>query len=134
MPTTRASYAKQSEAQREDIGISRSNSQARTSSPSAAGRSKPELRWERHTLLRRSHPATSPRSSPGRFPQITHGRLQIAGHDLTVDADAAATHCTLTIELKEPGRTTLKAWFTNEAGDGQCGAFFVTVRRKSEVR
>lgn len=79
-------------------------------------------------------PSNKPKIVTRSFPQITHGRLQIAGHDLTVDADAAATHCTLTIELKEPGRTTLRAWFTNEAGEGQCGAFFVTVRRKSEVR
>ena len=79
-------------------------------------------------------PSNKPKIVTRSFPQITQGRLQIAGHDLTAQADAAATHCTLTTELKEPGRTTLKAWFTDKAGDGQCGAFFVTVRRTSEIR
>lgn len=79
-------------------------------------------------------PANKPKINTRAFPQIARGRLQVAGQDLTTEADAAQTHCTLTAELKEPGRTTLKAWFTDAAGDGQCGAFYVTVKRHSATQ
>ncbi len=74
-----------------------------------------------------------PTATSRAFPTIAQGKLEIAGMQQAAKADAKAQGVALDVTLPA-GRTTLKAWFQDEAGDDLCGAFFVTVRnlRKSE--
>lgn len=74
-------------------------------------------------------PSNKPKVVTKAFPKIAKARVQIAGLDLTSEADPLSFGCTIPVKLAEAGRTTMKAWFTDAEGEGQCGAFFVTVKR-----
>jgi hypothetical protein len=63
------------------------------------------------------------------FPTIAAAHVAIAGQEVSSRADPKATGVTIRATLPA-GRTTLKAWFSDAAGDDLCGAFFVTVARK----
>ncbi len=63
------------------------------------------------------------------FPNIAGARLEVAGVKASGKADAKATGAVLTAKLPA-GKAVMKAWFVDAEGAAQCGAFFVTVRRK----
>jgi arylsulfatase len=65
------------------------------------------------------------------FPTIARARVEIAGLKEAAMADPKARSVTLSLTLPA-GRTTLKAWFQDESGTDLIGAFFVTVRKRSE--
>jgi arylsulfatase len=71
-----------------------------------------------------------PNATSRTFPTISQGRLEIAGIERAAKADAKAQGVALDVTLPA-GRSTLKAWFQDEAGDDLCGAFFVTVRKRT---
>lgn len=60
------------------------------------------------------------------FPAIREARVEIAGVQERAAADPQAQAARIRATLPA-GRTTLRAWFADEAGEPQCGAFFVTV-------
>jgi hypothetical protein len=74
-------------------------------------------------------PPGGPKAETETFPGIAKARLKIADVNATVPADPKSESVTLTAKLPA-GRTKLKAWFQNAAGNDLCGAFFVTVKRK----
>lgn len=60
------------------------------------------------------------------FPKIAGAKVEVGG--VTGEAKADAKDKLAVVKVKLPaGTTTLKAWFTDGEGVGQCGAFFVTV-------
>ncbi len=60
------------------------------------------------------------------FPKIAGARVEIGG--VKGEAKAHADDKEAVVKVKLPvGTTTLKAWFTDADGKGQCGAFYVTV-------
>lgn len=63
------------------------------------------------------------------FPTIARARLEATGVKAEERADPTTTGVTLRATLPA-GKTILKAWFTDAAGTGLCGAYFVTVRKK----
>ncbi|MBY0458454.1 MAG: arylsulfatase [Gemmataceae bacterium] len=63
------------------------------------------------------------------FPAIARGQVEVAGVKADAKADPKAKAVVVTAKLPV-GTTTLKAWFADADGNGQCGAFFVTVRKK----
>jgi arylsulfatase A-like enzyme len=64
------------------------------------------------------------------FPTIARANLELAGLKQTALADPKAQSVALSLHLPA-GRTKLKAWFQDESGTDLCGAFFVTVRKRS---
>jgi hypothetical protein len=65
------------------------------------------------------------------FPTIAKAKVEVGGVKAEAKADPKATGATVTVKLPA-GKTKLKAWFADADGEGQCGAFFVTVKRKDE--
>lgn len=61
------------------------------------------------------------------FPAIAQARIEAGGQKATAPTRPTDQGVTLRLELPA-GRTTLKAWFEDAKGQGQCGAFFVTVK------
>jgi hypothetical protein len=62
-----------------------------------------------------------------RFP-IAGVKVQVAGKEAS--AKTAPTEQEVAVKVMLPaGKTTLKAWFQDEKGEDQCGAFFAYVRR-----
>lgn len=61
------------------------------------------------------------------FPNIRRAKVEIAGQRAAGDADPKSGGAMLHAKLPA-GRTTLKAWFADAAGNDLCGAFYVTVR------
>jgi hypothetical protein len=92
-------------------------------------------RWpERtHAVLGTVHDstATGPYGVSKEFPTIARARLEIAGLKEAATANPKAQSVTLSLNLPA-GRTKLKAWFQDESGTDLVGAFFVTVRKRSE--
>jgi arylsulfatase A-like enzyme len=76
----------------------------------------------------RSPPALANLQTRG-FPAIAQAHLTIGGLTAMAAADPAATAATITADLPA-GRSRLKAWFADARGEGQCGAFFVTVEKR----
>jgi arylsulfatase A-like enzyme len=74
-------------------------------------------------------PAAKAKQTTRAFPNIAQAHIDIAGVSAAGKADPAATAATLTVKLPA-GKTKLKAWFADADGNGLCGAFFVTVRKK----
>jgi hypothetical protein len=66
------------------------------------------------------------------FPTIAQARIQIAGMEVQADADPRKTEVVIHTRLPV-GRTSLKAWFSDAAGNDLCGAFYVSVRKNDEV-
>ena len=75
--------------------------------------------------------AAGPNSASRAFPTITRGIMEIADLEKAAEADPKATGVTLNATLPA-GRTTLEAWFEDKAGNELCGAFFVTVRKRTK--
>jgi hypothetical protein len=75
--------------------------------------------------------ATGPIGFGKAFPMIARAKLEIAGLKETATADPKAQSVTLSLKLPA-GRTTLKAWFQDASDTDLCGAFFVTVRKRSQ--
>jgi arylsulfatase A-like enzyme len=63
------------------------------------------------------------------FPTIAFAKVELGGVAAKAKADPKATGATLSVKLPA-GKTTLKAWFSDAAGQDLCGAFFVTVKKK----
>lgn len=74
-------------------------------------------------------PANKAKLTTVSFPSIAAGKIDIAGVQATAKADPNETGVTIVAQLPA-GTTKLKAWFTDAAGNGLCGAFFVTVKRQ----
>ena len=74
-------------------------------------------------------PANKAKLTTVGFPNIAGAHLEIGGKKADVPANPKETAATIRIANLPQGRTTLKAWFTDAAGQGQCGAFYVTVTR-----
>lgn len=74
-------------------------------------------------------PPNKPNIKSRSFPQIARAKLHVGDIKKDVPASSSDTEAAIDIQLPA-GRTTLKAWFANEKGEGLCGAFFVTVRKK----
>jgi hypothetical protein len=64
------------------------------------------------------------------FPTIAKAKLEIGGVQATAAADPQATAAVVIAKNLPRGQSILKAWFTDAADKDQCGAFFVTVRRR----
>jgi arylsulfatase A-like enzyme len=60
------------------------------------------------------------------FPKIAQAKVEVGGVTGEAKADAKEKAASVTVKLPA-GVTTLKAWFADAAGQGQCGAFYVTV-------
>jgi arylsulfatase len=75
--------------------------------------------------------AAGPNSASRAFPTIARGIMEIADLEKAAEADPKATGVTLNATLPA-GRTTLEAWFEDKAGNELCGAFFVTVRKRTK--
>ena len=74
-------------------------------------------------------PANKAKATTKSFPTIAVAKLELAGVKGTAKADPKASGSTIVVKLPA-GKTTLKAWFADGEGKGQCGAFFVTVTKK----
>jgi len=92
-------------------------------------------RWPEQTgvALGDKHDAQTagPNAASRAFPNIAQGILEIANIERAAKADPKSQGVTLDVTLPA-GRTTLEAWFMDEAGDDLCGAFFVTVRKRAK--
>ena len=66
------------------------------------------------------------------FPAIARAKLEIAGQQKESVANPKETAASIQVLKLPPGKTTLKAWFADAEGNGLCGAFFVTVKRKDK--
>lgn len=75
-------------------------------------------------------PANKANLQVAAFPTIAQARVTIAGIDSTVSADPQANAAVMRVANLPPGKTTLKAWFSDSAGKDLCGAFFVTAVKK----
>lgn len=64
------------------------------------------------------------------FPTIARAKIDVAGVQAEAPADAKATGVTLVARLPA-GKTTLKAWFADAGNQDLCGAFFVTIKKRS---
>jgi arylsulfatase A-like enzyme len=73
-------------------------------------------------------PANRPNQKTVGFPAIARAKLEIAGVKGEAAANPKETWAAIKVNLPQ-GKSTLKAWFEDAAGNGQCGAFFVTVRK-----
>jgi arylsulfatase len=62
------------------------------------------------------------------FPSIAAVQVRIAGKEVSAKTSATAQEVSVKLTLPA-GKTTLKAWFQDDAGKDLCGAFFVSVRR-----
>lgn len=62
------------------------------------------------------------------FPNIAKARIELAGESAEVEADPKEKGATIRVKLPA-GRTKMKAWFADAAGENLCGAFFVTVKK-----
>jgi hypothetical protein len=67
-----------------------------------------------------------PNKKSATFPKIAQAKIEIAGVNGEAEADAKEKAATVKVKLPA-GKTTLKAWFADAKGAGQCGAFYVTV-------
>jgi hypothetical protein len=88
---------------------------------------------DRYDVSARS-PANKPNVKVVAFPAIARATIEIAGVRSAVPADAKSTAVVAVAKNLPRGRTTLKAWFGDAAGQKLCGAFFVTVRMASSPR
>jgi arylsulfatase A-like enzyme len=61
------------------------------------------------------------------FPAIAAARVEVAGVKAEAKVSPKVTAAALRVKLPA-GKTKLKAYFTDAAGKGLCGAFFVTVK------
>lgn len=77
-------------------------------------------------------PANKAKARTVGFPKIAKAKLEIAGKRVETPADATKTGAKIVVPDLMPGKTTLKAWFTDAGGKDQCGAFYVTVVRSSD--
>ncbi len=67
-----------------------------------------------------------PNKKSATFPKIAGAKVEVGS--VTGEAKAVADDKEAKVKVKLPaGTTTLKAWFTDADGKGQCGAFYVTV-------
>jgi len=95
-------------------------------------------RWpeQTHTALgdkyepSEASPANKAKLQTVGFPTIARAKVEIAGRKADVSANPTELAATIRIEKLQPGKTTLKAWFTDGDGKDLCGAFFVTVAKK----
>jgi arylsulfatase len=76
-------------------------------------------------------PANKAKSKTAGFPSIARAKLTIAGQQAEVAANPKEPGVTITVRKVPAGKTKLKTWFADGDGQDLCGAFFVTVRRKS---
>lgn len=86
-------------------------------------------RWPEKFGLALGDPYTGssyPNIKSATFPKIAQARVEIAGVKGEAKADAKDKAATVKVKLPA-GKTTLKAWFADADGKGQCGAFYVTV-------
>lgn len=60
------------------------------------------------------------------FPKIAAAKVEVGGVKGEAKADAKEKAATIKVKLTA-GTTTMKAWFADADGAGQCGAFYVTV-------
>lgn len=67
-----------------------------------------------------------PNKKSATFPKIAAAKVEVGGVKGEAKADAKEKAATVTVKLPA-GKTTLKAWFADADGVGQCGAFYVTV-------
>jgi hypothetical protein len=74
-------------------------------------------------------PANKAKTVTRSFPTIAFAKVELGGVAAKAKADPKATGATLSVKLPA-GKTTLKAWFSDAAGQDLCGAFFVTVKKK----
>ena len=74
-------------------------------------------------------PANKAKGKTIGFPTIARARLEIAGRSAAVDAKPSDMAATIRVDDLPPGKTTLKAWFSDAGGTDLCGAFFVTIRK-----
>lgn len=74
-------------------------------------------------------PSNKPKVQTKAFPKIAKSHLKLGDEEQTVAADPQTTSSVIVRRNVKPGRTILKAWFTDSADQGLCGAFYVTVRR-----
>ena len=72
-------------------------------------------------------PANKAKTKTVGFPAIAGAKVSLAGQEQATEAKPTDTAATIVIRGLKPGKTKLKAWFTDAEGKGLCGAFFVTV-------
>jgi hypothetical protein len=71
--------------------------------------------------------AARPNAPPSKAFAIGGGKVEVAGREASAKTDPTAQEVALRVNLPA-GRTTLKGWFQDAAGNDLCGAFFAYVR------